>query len=120
MFVSGYEDGLQVFNMMDPTNPYTVGYYYTCNCAHESGWVGIREAPRGKTVYNGALAIDIRNSDGLIVMTDWETGLWAFHMDGFDGWNGRQWGMPNISSAQDWDRGPEGAPAGKSSKVSMR
>src|SRR6185436_4160970 len=30
VFVSGYEDGLQVFNMMDPTNPYTVGYYYTC------------------------------------------------------------------------------------------
>jgi hypothetical protein len=109
VFVSGYEDGLQVINMMDPTNPYTVGYYYTCNCAHESGWVGIRDAPRGRTVYNGALAIDIRNADGLIVMTDWETGLWAFHMDAFDGWNGHQWGMPNISSAQDWDHGPEGA-----------
>src|SRR5207245_8183349 len=32
VFVSAYEDGLQVFNMMDPTNPYTVGYYYTCDC----------------------------------------------------------------------------------------
>jgi hypothetical protein len=31
-------------------------------------------------------------------------------MDGFDGWNGHQWGVPNISSAQDWDNGPEGAP----------
>ena len=38
------------------------------------------------------------------------SGLWAFKMDGFDGWNGHQWGMPNISSAQDWDSGPEGAP----------
>jgi hypothetical protein len=24
-------------------------------------------------------------------------------MDGFQGWNGEHWGMPNISSAQDWD-----------------
>jgi hypothetical protein len=31
-------------------------------------------------------------------------------MEGFDGWNGKDWGMPNISSAQDWDNGPEGAP----------
>jgi hypothetical protein len=29
-------------------------------------------------------------------------------MDGFDGWNGHQWGMPNQSSAQDWDNGPDG------------
>jgi hypothetical protein len=27
-------------------------------------------------------------------------------MDGFDGWNGKDHGVPNISSAQDWDRGP--------------
>ena len=38
------------------------------------------------------------------------TGFWAFKMDGFDGWNGHQWGMPNVSSAQDWDNGPDGAP----------
>jgi len=118
VFVSGYEDGLQIFNMMDPTNPYTVGYYYTCACAHESGWVGNRQQPRGKAVYNGALAIDVRNIDGLIVMSDWETGFWAFKMDGFDGWNGHQWGMPDISSAQDWDNGPEGAP--RPQRVSLR
>jgi len=29
-------------------------------------------------------------------------------MDGFNGWNGNDWGMPNISSVQDWDNGPEG------------
>jgi hypothetical protein len=120
VFVGSYEDGMQVFNMMDPTNPYTVGYYYTCNCAHESGWTSNRQAPRGKTIFNGSLALDIRNADGLVVMTDWETGFWAFKMDGFDGWNGHQWGMPNISSAQDWDHGPEGAPPPQPSKVSSR
>ena len=34
------------------------------------------------------------------------TGFWAFTMDGFDGWNGADYGVPNISSAQDWDNGP--------------
>jgi hypothetical protein len=24
-------------------------------------------------------------------------------------WNGNDWGMPNISAAQDWDHGPPGA-----------
>ena len=28
-------------------------------------------------------------------------------MDGFNGWNGHDYGMPNISSVQDWDHGPE-------------
>ena len=37
------------------------------------------------------------------------TGFWAFYMDGFDGWNGHDWGMPNVSTAQHWDTGPEGA-----------
>ena len=52
----------------------------------------------------------MRNADGLIVISDIYTGFWAFKMDGFDGWNGHQWGMPNISSVQDWDNGPDGAP----------
>jgi len=29
VFVAAFEDGIQVFNMIDPTNPYTVGYYDT-------------------------------------------------------------------------------------------
>ena len=29
VFVAALDDGMQVFNMMDPTNPYTVGYYDT-------------------------------------------------------------------------------------------
>jgi len=49
------------------------------------------------------LGVDVRNADGLIVVSDMTTGLWTFRMEGFGGWDGRQWGLPNISSAQDWD-----------------
>jgi hypothetical protein len=116
VFVSAYEDGLQVFNMMDPTNPYTVGYYYTCDCPHSHGWGGVNDPDSGTNVENGAFGIDVRNADGLIVIEDFRTGFWAFRMDGFDGWNGHQWGMPNVSSVQDWDHGPEGVPQ----RVSLR
>jgi hypothetical protein len=112
VFVSTYEDGLQVINLMDPTNPYTVGHYYTCECPHLKGYATTPN-PIGGSIYDGAFGIDVRNADGLIVIEDFRTGFWTFRMDGFDGWNGRQWGMPNISSAQDWDNGPEGAPRSK-------
>ncbi len=117
VFVAGFEDGLQVLNWMDPANPYIVGFYHTCECPHEFGWAGNRQAPRGRSVYNGAEAIDIRNADGLIIISDLETGFWAFRMDGFDGWNGHDWGMPNVSSAQDWDHGPDGAPRPRKAAV---
>jgi hypothetical protein len=58
----------------------------------------------------------VRNADGLIVISDFHTGFWTFKMDGFDGWNGHQWGVPNNSTAIDWDNGPDGAP--KQGKVS--
>jgi hypothetical protein len=124
VFVSAYEDGLQIFNMMDPTNPYTVGYYDTYDGPNQAGccnpaWAaGGSNEPKGNGVDNGAFGVQVRNADGLIVISDMTTGFWAFHMDGFDGWNGHQWGMPNISSAQDWDNGPDGAP--KAAKVSLR
>ena len=38
-----------------------------------------------------------------IVISDMSTGFWTFKMDGFNGWNGEDWGMPNISSVQNWD-----------------
>ena len=112
VFVSGYEDGLQIFNMMDPTNPYTVGYYYTFDGPHDKATMGGTNPGGNFTwgVYDGAWGVDVRNTDGLIVISDLATGFWALKMDGFDGWNGHQWGMPNISSVQDWDNGPEGAP----------
>ena len=104
VFVSHYEDGLQIFDMMDPTKPYTVGYYDSYDGPTKIGACG-------DSICNGAFGVDVRNADGLIVISDMTTGFWSFKMDGFDGWNGHQWGMPNVSSAQDWDNGPDGAPA---------
>ena len=94
VFVSGYLDGLQIFNLQDPMNPATVGYYDT--------YIGPPNTER-TDMFNGAFGVDVRNEDGLIVISDMSTGLWTFRMDGFQGWNGEDWGMPNISSAQDWD-----------------
>ena len=94
LFVSGYLDGLQVVNLQDPANPLTIGYYDT--------YIGPRSTTR-PGVFNGALGIDVRNADGLILISDMSTGFWTFRMDGFQGWNGEQWGMPDISSAQKWD-----------------
>lgn len=111
VFVSAYEDGLQVFDLKDPMNPTTDGYFFTCECKHgmgfggtpDNGWQG------SNSVEQGAFGVDVRNSDGLIALSDMRSGLWLFRMDGFKGWNGHDYGMPNISSVQDWDRGPEGA-----------
>jgi hypothetical protein len=108
VFVSAYEDGLQIMNIMDPTNPVTVGYYDTYEGPHNRGACGV---PYG--ICNGSFGVDIRNADGLVVTSDMTTGFWAIKMEGFDGWNGHDWGMPNISSAQDYDNGPDGAPKGK-------
>ena len=111
VFVSGYEDGLLVFNMMDPSNPYTVGQYNTCECPHEVDFGPLMNPPTtSRSVMQGAWGVDVRNADGLIVIGDVTSGYWSFKMEGFDGWNGHQWGLPNISSVQDWDNGPEGAP----------
>jgi hypothetical protein len=137
VFVSAYEDGLYVFNMMDPTNPYTVGYYNTYGLPHNMGMdcsvpnrcslaEGAYALASGETVpfvgnwgvTTGTWGVDVRNADGLIVASDFITGFWALKMDGFDGWNGHQWGVPNISSVQDWDNGPHGAP--RTQKVSLR
>ncbi len=94
VFVSSYLDGLQVFTLSDPKNPKTVGYYDTFLEPEDSG------------VMNGSWGVDVRNADGLIVMSDMVTGFWAFRLEGFSGWNGLDWGVPNISSVQDWENGP--------------
>jgi hypothetical protein len=99
VFVSGYEDGLQVFNMMDPENPYTVAFWDTYPGPPAVGMCSDNKC-------NGAFGVDVRNADGLIVVSDMSTGFWTFRMDGFQGWNGADWGMPNISSVQDWENGP--------------
>lgn len=119
VFVSAYEDGLQVFDLKDPKHPKTDGHYFTCGCKHEDGFGGNpdngwRTAIDAPSVEQGAFGVDIRNRDGLIVLSDMRTGLWLFRMDGFKGWNGHSVGMPDISSVQDYDHGPEGAPAAAS------
>ena len=96
VFVSGYHDGLQIFSMMDPENPTTVGYYDTYTGPRDVGSMG-------GNVGNGAFGVDVRNADGLIVVSDISTGFWAFRMEGFNGWNGEDWGVPDISSVQKWD-----------------
>ncbi|NKB87834.1 MAG: hypothetical protein GKS06_06395 [Acidobacteria bacterium] len=97
VFVSGYLDGLQVFSLMDPNNPVTVAYYDT--------YLGAPNADR-PAMFNGLFGVDVRNADGLIVGSDMSTGFWAFRMEGFSGWSGASWGMPERSSAQDWDMSP--------------
>ena len=95
VFVSGYLDGLQVFSLVDPEDPTTVAFYDTY-------------LPSGEDdVMMGAWGIDVRNTDGLIVLSDMVTGFWAFRMEDFQGWNGLDWGVPNISSVQDWESGPQ-------------
>ena len=103
VFVSGYEDGLVVFDITDPTSPQTVAYYDTFLGRHQSGMCRAN-------ICNGAFGIDVRNADGLVVVSDMGTGFWAFRLDDFQGWDGRGWGMPNVSSAQNWDDGPAGRP----------
>ncbi len=117
-FISAQDDGLQVLNLMDPTNPYTVAYYNTREGPELFGEDLGGRTGTGGGIYNGAWGVDIRNADGLIVVGDFNSGLWVLKMDGFDGWNGHNWGMPNNSSAQDWDNGPDGAP--RAPKAALR
>lgn len=108
VFVSGYETGLAVFNMEDPTKPYTVGYYDTYDGPHNDRAARREGSPYTWGIYNGAWGVDVRNADGLIVVSDMTTGFWAIRMDGFDGWSGEEYGVPDVSSAQDWENGPGG------------
>lgn len=116
VFVAAYEDGFQVFNMMDPTDPYTMAYYHTYFGPHEAGCCSAAYSadpstdPRDHGVANGAWGVQVRDADGLVVVSDMTTGFWAFYVDGFESWNGHDWGMPDVSTAQHWDSGPEGAP----------
>ena len=105
VFVSSFKDGLYVFNMRDPENPSTVGWFDTYNGPPEIGLDPVTMG-EGETGFNGAWGIDVRNADGLIVASDFTTGVHIFKLDGFNGWNGTEWGMPNISSVQDWDNAP--------------
>lgn len=99
VFVSAYVDGLQVFSLQDPEQPKTVGWFdtYPLSPEHEAD-----------DAVAGAFGVDVRNEDGLIVISDMRTGFWAFRMEGFEGWDGERWGVPDVSSAQKWEGGPDG------------
>ena len=97
-FVAAYEAGLYVINIFDPANPYTDAYYRTTQ--HVNG----PPLDRGPI---GAWQVDVRNSDGLIFVNDSQTGWWALQLEAFSSWHGHQWGLPNMSNAQDWDNGPD-------------
>ena len=75
MFVSAYEDGLQVFDLKDPKHPKTDGAWYTCECEHEHGFGGTPDNGWQSTtsVEQGAFGVDVRNYDGLIVLSDMRT-----------------------------------------------
>lgn len=103
VFVANYMEGLQIFNMRDPENPYGVGHYHTYDGPEDENYGGDSFFVE---VTNGAFGVDVRNVDGLIVVNDFTTGFWAFRLEGFDGWSGESWGMPDISSAQNWDGSP--------------
>lgn len=112
VFVSSYKDGIDVFDISDPENPQDVAYFDTYFGPEKAGLaldLGMSSGnPVGESDFNGAFGIDVRNYDGLIVVSDMVTGLSLLKMDGFDGWHGSDHGMPNISSVQDWDHGPQG------------
>src|SRR5260370_732398 len=92
----------------DLSHNHEVRWPFVFVSAYEDGFGGLPQW-EGHSVMQGAFGVKIRNSDGLLIISDSNTGFWAFRMDGFNGWNGNDWGMPNISAAQDWDHGPPGA-----------
>lgn len=97
-FVASMEDGFQMVNLRDHGNPYTTGYVntssITTDCDPNAG-------------NRGAYDVEVRNRDGLIVVGDLETGIWFIDAEGFDGWEGHGWGVPHMSSVQDWTNGPD-------------
>ncbi len=92
---AAYEDGLQVLDIRDPTSPKTVGWAYTCGCQHMTGYVDEQHI-HGPSVFSGAMEADVRDADGLIVVSDLNTGFWAFRMDGFGPFKRSNQGRPTT------------------------
>ena len=46
------------------------------------------ENVRGNCIWTHSRYESPRNADGLIVVSDFNSGFWAFRLDGFSGWNG--------------------------------
>jgi hypothetical protein len=69
-----------VIDVRDVGHPKTVGWYYTCACRHQTGFSGEGQL-HGTSVMSGAMELEVRDADGLIVLSDLNTGFWAFRMD---------------------------------------
>jgi hypothetical protein len=95
VFDAAYEDGFQVIDIRDPLHPKSIAWGYTCLCQHMTGYVS-EEHIHGPSVFSGAMELDIRNADGLIVLSDLNTGFWAFRMDGFTGYKPAERRPPNT------------------------
>ncbi|NND70226.1 MAG: hypothetical protein HKN43_01475 [Rhodothermales bacterium] len=97
-FVASMEDGFQMVNMRDHENPYTSAYARTntieTDCDPNAG-------------HRGAYDVEVRNRDGLIAVGDLETGIWLLRVEDFKGWDGHGWGIPDVSTVQDWENGPD-------------
>lgn len=104
-FVASFKDGLHVMDLRDPANPKSAGHYDTYTGPPEEGLV-LRTFEAGPSPFNGAWGVDVRNADGLVVVSDFSSGFWALKMENFNGWNGEKYGVANISSVQNWDEGP--------------
>ena len=39
----------------------------------------------------------------MVVICGVSTGDWTVGVEGVNGWNGEEWGMPDISSVKKWD-----------------
>src|SRR6185295_19208333 len=59
VFAAGYADGLHVVNMMDPTNPYTVGYYDVYDRPTLDSTATTASYPGANMVYVGTFGVDI-------------------------------------------------------------
>ena len=95
VFVSGYLDGLQVFNLQDPDEPGDRRLTTTPTSGRRT-----RTGTRSSTAPSASTcATPTASSSSATCPPD----FWTFRMDGFQGWNGEDWGYPNISSAQKWD-----------------
>jgi hypothetical protein len=94
LFVAAGTEGLRMVNLRNPFEPHTAAYFHTYD-----GPV----TPDGPL---GAVDVDVRNYDGLVAVSDETTGLWLVEVEDFTHWDGRGWGVPNLSSTQLWDVSP--------------
>ncbi|GMQ81500.1 MAG: hypothetical protein BMS9Abin05_0932 [Rhodothermia bacterium] len=120
-FYGGGGSGYYVYNITDRVNPELLvtitgvpsvswGHTFTPtpNGNFAVGETEFRCQPLRIFDLRPALNGEVDNIDHAVGAwhADWQTlhRFWALKMEGFDGWNGADWGMPNISCRQDWDQ----------------